>query len=377
MLIIKDNYTLLFQKLIDLIDWNILKIYAYKLDIDYLTIKNHLKSLIYFHIAELDSLRDISDFMKSPSDLKQLINGVSLGSLSNYNNKINYEVLLPVMNDIILKALISIPVNKRIKKFGSVKLIDSTTVSMGMTYFNWAKFRSTKAGIKVHTKFDLGKNIPETIIVTNAKVHDKNKLEELMSEENCIYIYDRAYVDYKQSDHYTKTKRFFISRLKKNAITDEVENLEITRCDEKLLDDNVKIVYDKVVYLGNESSYKTTEKYRVIQVLDKDDNELVFITNILYLSTEEIAWLYKKRWEIELFFKWIKQKLKIKKFIGNSLNAVMMQIISAIITFIILRLIQTEVNSAYGLTTIKRIIKHSLTNEINIKEFSWFVFLGS
>lgn len=377
MLIIKYNYTLVFQKLLDLIDWDILKKFAYKLDIDYLTIENHLKSLIYFHISELDSLRDINDFMKSPSDLKQLVKGVSLGSLSNYNNKIDYEVLLPIMNDIILKALISIPVNERIKKFGSVKLIDSTTVSMGMTYFNWAKFRSTKAGIKVYTKFDLGKNIPETIIVTNAKVHDKNKLEELMSEENCIYIYDRAYVDYKQSDHYTKTKRFFISRLKKNAITDEVENLEITRCDEKLLDANVKIIYDKVVYLGNENSYKTTEKYRIIQVLDKDDNELVFITNIFYLSTEEIAWLYKKRWEIELFFKWIKQKLKIKKFIGNSLNAVMMQIISAIITFVILRLIQTEVNSAYGLTTIKRIIKHSLTNQVNIKEFSWFVFLGS
>ena len=85
----------------------------------------------------------------------------------------------------------------------------------------------------------------------------------------------------------------------------------------------------------------------------------------------------KKRWEIELFFKWIKQKLKTKKFIGNSLNAVMMQIISAIITFIILRLIQNEVNSAYGLTTIKRIIKHSLTTKVSINEFSWFIFLGS
>jgi hypothetical protein len=377
LLIIKDNYTLVFQKLIDLIDWNILKKFAYRLDIDYLTIENHLKSLIYFHIAELDSLRDINDFMKSPSELKQLIKGVSLGSLSNYNNKINYEVLLPVMSDIIIKALISIPVSQRIKKFGSVKLIDSTTISMGMTYFNWAKFRSTKAGIKMHTKFDLGKNIPETIIVTNAKVHDKNKLDELMSEENCIYIYDRAYVDYEQSDKYTNTNRFFISRLKKNAIIDEVENLDITYCDEKLLDDKIKIIYDKVVYLGKKSTYKTTEKYRIVKVLDKDNNELVFITNIFYLSTEEIAWLYKKRWEIELFFKWIKQKLKIKKFIGNSLNAVMMQIISAIITFIILRLIQNEINSAYGLTTIKRIIKHSLTNKVSIKEFSWFIFLGS
>ena len=140
MLIIKDNYTLVFQKIIDLIDWGKLKIFAYKLDINYITIENHLKSLVYFHIAELDSLRDINDFMKSPSELNQLIRGVSLGSLSNYNNKINYEVLLPIMNDIILKALISIPVNERIKKFGSVKLIDSTTVSMAMTYFNWAKF---------------------------------------------------------------------------------------------------------------------------------------------------------------------------------------------------------------------------------------------
>ncbi len=286
MLIIKDNYTLVFQKLIDLIDWNVLKIIAYKLDIDYLTIENHLKSLIYFHIAKLDSLRDINDFMKSPSELKQLIYGASLGSLSNYNNKINYEVLLPIMNGIIRKTLISIPVSQRVKKFGSVKLIDSTTVSMGITYFNWAKFRSTKSGIKMHTKFDLGRNVPETIVVTNTKVHDKNKLDELMSEENCIYIYDRAYVDYEQSDYYTKTNRFFISRLKKNALIDEIDELDLTRCDEKLLDDSIKIVHDKVVYLGKESTYKTTEKYRIIKVLDKDNNELVFVTNIFYLSTE-------------------------------------------------------------------------------------------
>jgi len=140
LLIIKDNYTLVFKKFIELIDWNMLKIFAYKLEIDYLTIENHLKTLIYFHIAELDSLRDINDFMQSPSELKQLIKGVSLGSLSNYNNKINYEVLLPIMNGIIQKALSSIQVSQRIKKFGSVKLIDSTTISMGMTYFNWAKF---------------------------------------------------------------------------------------------------------------------------------------------------------------------------------------------------------------------------------------------
>ncbi|HIG0362431.1 MULTISPECIES: hypothetical protein [Clostridium] len=178
MLIINiDNYNMLFQKFIDLIDWKSLKIASFKLNIDYLTIENHLKTLIYFQIAELDYLRDIHKFMQSKSDLTQIIKGVNLGSLSNYNNKINYTVLLPVINSILIKSFISIPANKRIEKFGSVKLIDSSTISTCITYFKWAEFRASKAGIKVHTKFDLGKGIP----VTNAKEHDKSALEELIT----------------------------------------------------------------------------------------------------------------------------------------------------------------------------------------------------
>ncbi len=345
-----DNYNMLFQKFIDLIDWKSLKIASFKLNIDYLTIENHLKTLIYFQIAELDYLRDIHEFMQSKSDLTQIIKGVSLGSLSNYNNKINYTVLLPVINSILIKSFISIPTNKRIKKFGSVKLIDSSTISTCITYFKWAEFRASKAGIKIHTKFDLGKGIPETIVVTNAKEHDKSALEELITEKNCIYIFDRAYVDYRCFDGYSQNNKYFISRLKNNALVSEVKNLDITYCDDnhRLLDKDTEIIYDKIVYLGHNYNYKT----------------------------EEISWLYKKRWEIELFFKWIKQNLKIKRFIGHSLNAVMMQIISAIMTFLMLKLIEKESITSFGLTIIRRRIKHCLDKKVNSTEFSWVNFLG-
>ena len=128
--------------------------------------------------------------------------------------------------------------------------------------------------------------------------------------------------------------------------------------------------------MGNKYNYKTKQKYRIIKIVDSQDREIVFVTNIFNLSTEEIAWLYKKRWEIELFFKWIKQNLKIKKFIGHSLNAVMMQIISAILTFLMLKLVEKESITAYGLTTIKRRIKHCLTIKVSLKEFIWANFLG-
>ncbi|MPM59294.1 hypothetical protein SDC9_106134 [bioreactor metagenome] len=114
----------------------------------------------------------------------------------------------------------------------------------------------------------------------------------------------------------------------------------------------------------------------MITVIDSEDKLLTFVTNIFKYTSEEIAWLYKKRWEIELFFKWIKQNLKIKRFIGHSLNAVMMQIISAIITFIMIRVIQDIAKTAYGLLKVKRLLKHSLPKSIDKSAFSWYKWLS-
>lgn len=372
----KNNYITIFEELLDIINWNLLKQSTYKLNIDYFTAQNHLKALIYFHIAKLDSLRDLHNFMQSDSDIKEIIQGVSLGSLSNYNNNINFEAYIPIMNEVIKKAMALLPINKDFQIPYPVKLIDSSTVGMTLTYFKWAEFRSTKAGIKLHTKYDLGRGIPEVIVVSNAKHHDKSKMDQLMTDKNCIYVYDKGYVDYKKFDQFTNDEKFFVTRLKDNAVIEEVENLKVSYCDISLLDKNITIVYDKVVYLGNKYINKTRNKYRIIKVIDAENKELTFVTNIQDLSSEEIAWLYKKRWEIELFFKWIKQHLKIKKFIGHSLNAVMNQVITAIITFIVIKLIQKASNSSFGLLKIKRLIKHSLTKLIDKDTFNWALWLG-
>ena len=372
-----NNYITIFEKLLDMINWNTLKKSTYKLDIDYNIASNHLKAHLYFHLAKLDSLRDINDFMHSDSKLKEFIRSVSLGTLSNYNNHIDYNAYVPVMNELISSALDNLPVSKKFKEFGNIKLIDSSTISMVKTYFEWAEFRSTKAGIKLHTKYDLNKGVPELIIVSGAKSHDKTKMKELITEKGCIYVFDKGYVDYKEFDNFTSKNIKFITRLKDNAALTEVESLDITYSETMLLDDSINIIEDTICYLGTKDINITKNKYRVVSVVDADRKILTFVTNIFEYTSEDIAWLYKKRWEIELFFKWIKQNLKIKNFIGHSLNAVMIQIVSATITFIVLKLIQDISKTTLGLLTVKRLIKHSLTKLVDISLFCWSKWLGS
>jgi hypothetical protein len=371
------NYITIFEKLLDIIDWNTLKKSTYKLDVDYNIASNHLKALLYFHLAKLDSLRDIDDFMHSDSKLNESIKSVSLGMLSNYNNHIDYNVYIPILNELISNALEKLPTSEKIKKFGTVKLIDSSTISMAKTYFQWAEFRSTKAGIKIHTRFNLNKGIPELVVISNAKPHDRTKMKELVTKDNCIYIFDKGYVDYKIFDEFSSKGIHFITRLKDNAAITEIANLEITYSETTLLDDSINVIEDVIGYLGTKGINMTKKQYRVITVIDSEGQILTFVSNIFQYTSEDIAWLYKKRWEIELFFKWIKQNLKIKKFIGYSLNAVMIQVVSAIITFIILRLIQDVAKTAYGLLKIKRLIKHSLTKLVDDSLFSWGKWLGS
>ena len=372
-----SNYITIFEKLLDMINWNTLKKSTYKLDIDYNIASNHLKTHLYFHLAKLDSLRDIDDFMQSDSKVKESIKSVSLGMLSNYNNHIDYNVYIPILNELISNSLDQLPVSEKIKKFGTIKLIDSSTISMAKTYFKWAEFRSTKAGIKLHTKFNLSKGVPELILVSNAKSHDRTKMKDLITENNCIYVFDKGYIDYKKFDEFSNKGISFITRLKDNAALTEVSKLKITYSDVTLLDDSINIIEDIVCYLGTDNINMTKNQYRVITIVDSEGQILTFVTNILEYTSEDIAWLYKKRWEIELFFKWIKQNLKIKRFIGHSLNAVMMQIVSSIITFIIIRLIQDVSKTAYGLLKIKRLIKHSLTKLVYDSSFSWGKWLDS
>lgn len=370
------DYIKLFEKFIELIDWETLQYSTFKLNTDYKVwkffTKDHLKSMIYFHLAELKGLRELYDYSFLSTRLKAVIKGVSLGNLSHHNNKRDFEVFLPVMNELISRALVSLPVNETMKKFGVIKLIDSTTISMCFNFYKWALFRENKAGIKIHTEFDLNKGIPETIIVSNAEEHDVTKIDDLTSEKHCIHIWDKGYVDYKRYDKFTKDEKYFVTRLKDNSELIHAKGLKVTHSKEKLLDDKAQIIFDKVVKLGSKPNYITTEQYRIIKIVDASGKELTFLTNLMEFSSEEIAWLYKKRWEIELFFKWIKQNLKFKTMIGHSLNAVMIQIITGIMTFVMLKMLEAFAPLAYGLLKIKRKLKLSLMEPIHCDLFSWY-----
>lgn len=369
------NYIKLFDKFIELINWDTLQYSAYKLNTDYKVskffTKEHLKTMLYYHLEQKSGLNDIYDCVSMSPRLKALVQSVSLGTLSHHNKRRNYEVFLPVMNELISKALNTVSVNETLKKFGPVKLIDSTTISMCLSLYQWALFRKTKAGIKIHTKFDLSRGIPECFSVTNAKVHDSCEMDELMNQKHCIYVWDKAYVNYKKSDQYTKEEKYFISRIKDNAVIEEIRELKVSYSEETLLDTGSKILFDKVVKLGSPDTYQTREEYRIIKIVDSKGEELTFVTNIHDLLSEEIAWLYKKRWDIELFFKWIKQNLKFKTPIGQNLNAIMIQIITGIMTFVMLKLIEPLVPKRYGLIEIKRVIKTNLLEEYENNTFSW------
>ncbi|UYZ34252.1 IS4 family transposase [Clostridium beijerinckii] len=375
------DYIKLFDKIIEFINWDTLKHTAFKLNTDnkvskFFT-KDHLKSMNYHHISQKDSLRDLSFGISISTKLKETVASVSLSTLSYHNNKRNYEVFLTVLNELINKVLNTGPVNESLKRFGSIKLIDSTTISMSLNLYQWALFRSTKSGIKIHTRFDLNKGVPDAFVVTNAVEHDKTAMDSLIDSKHCIYVFDKGYLDYEKFDQYAEDEKYFVTRLKHNAVVIEVKDLKISHSYERLLDVGTRIICDKIVKLGSKYTYQTKQEYRLIKIIDKTSKELTFVTNIDDLFSEEIAFLYKKRWEIELFFKWIKQNLKFKTFVGRSLNAVMIQIITGIMTFAILKLIEPLVETKIALIQIKRAVKANLFEIYEPDQFNWSYIFNS
>lgn len=359
-----DNYITLFEKFIGLIDWKLLQATAVKLNTDYKVrsffTHHHLASMIYFHVCEHDGLRHLSQSVQD--NLKDILPTVSTATLSHHNNSRDFRVFVPIMNDLIKIALQTLTKDERLAKFGTTKMIDSTTVSMCLTFFNWAKFRNTKAGIKMHTSIDGSTGIPDRVIFSNAACHDRTKMDELMTDKGTIYICDKGYIDYKKFDTYTTKGIYFVSRLKDNAKITVTEELPITYSEEKngLLPKGCTILFDRKVRLGSEYINLTKQTYRIVKIVDLTGKELTFITNVMQFASEEIAWLYKRRWDIELFFKWIKQHCKIKKLIGHSENAVRLQMITGIITYLLFRLTWNEVPRVKSLIILKRKLENLL-----------------
>lgn len=223
-------------------------------------------------------------------------------------------------------------------KHHTIKLIDSTTISLCLSLFDWAKFRTAKGGIKIHTVWNDKLGLPDMVNITEAKLHDRYGLKNHIYEKDTIVVEDRAYFDFELMLQRIKAENIFVTRIKNNTVFECLEELELPNGKDE------DILKDQIIKLSSPKAEQTEvakEHLRLISVYKEDENKVIeIITNQLDWSARTIADLYKKRWDIELFFKAIKQNLQIKTFLGTSENAVRSQIYVALICYLLLELIR-------------------------------------
>ncbi len=289
---------------------------------------------------------------------------VSISSLSRANENRSY-LIYEELAMLLIKEAKHLYLNDddlEVTLKDNVFAIDATTIDLCLSTFDWANFRSTKAGIKLHTQLDLKTAIPEFILSTNASVHDVNVLDVINFEANSFYVMDRGYVDYQRLYKINLCGAFFVTRAK--------DNMNYRRLYSAPKDKTKGIIFDQIILLNNYKAKKDyPEKIRIIKFRDAEiGKDLIFMTNNFTLQASDIAQLYKHRWKIELFFKWIKQHLKIKSFLGQSENAVKTQVWIAIAVYVIVAIAKKKFLLKQSLYEILQILSISIFEKAPINQ---------
>lgn len=244
----------------------------------------------------------------------------------------------------------------------AVYALDATTIDLCLNVVWWAKFRKAKAAVKLHTLLDLRGNLPTFIQITDGKTHDVNILDELVFEPLAIYLMDKGYLDFMRLNRINDASAFFVTRAKTNLACKRVQSRKVEKELGLRCDQDIRLTTYK-------SSKAYPEKLRRVKYYDKEQQKTyVFLTNNFELTALEVALLYKYRWRIELFFKWIKQHLKIKTFWGESENAVKTQIWIAICTYLMVAIIKKELKIEQNLYEILQIISVSVFDKTQLNQ---------
>lgn len=316
-----------------------------------------LSTLVYLFLfieAQLEKrtgLRSIMRALQADEDLQQALGiaSISAAQLSRKNNKLDPDVLQTILCDLITQLhRLQTP---NVARIGPVKVIDSTTIGLCLKKYGWALFRKTKAGVKLHlrvTFLEPGVVYPDKAIVTPAKPADHTQMDVLIDETDATYLMDRGYLDYGKYDDYCQRGIRFVSRLKNNAIVEEME--------EKPVSEAAKIERDVKVTLGK-GNKRMKHALRMIETTDSHGRPVRIITNRFDLTAEEIGEMYRSRWQIEIFFRWVKQNLKFTRFYGEDENAVMNQIWVCLIAYCLLLLMKLEVSTTMSLTELMVLLK--------------------
>ena len=362
----KNTNKPLIKQIIDLIPQKIIfeGITKYKSDKYYRTYKTYdqLVAILYGQLNKCLSLRDITlglglnTKLLTDIDLSQ---SPAKSTMSDGNEKRNWKVfefiyfsLLKYYTNIFRKT----PNYKVIKEIegSAVKLVDSTTISLCLSLFNWAKFRTAKGGIKIHTCIDEATMVPEIINITEAKVHDRKGVRDFIFEKGTIIVEDRGYFDFSLFKSRIKNQNYFVTRIKVNTTYESITEIDLPdNKDENILKDEIiRLTGIKAVESGMDK-----ELLRRVVVYKEDENKTIeVICNNLEWSAATIAELYKRRWNIEIFFKLLKQNLQVKTFLGTNENACKSQIFISLIAYFLLELIRRTMSKA----------EHSFSNFVNL-----------
>jgi len=320
--------------------------------------------MAFAQLTYRESLRDIEACLRAQQSKLYhmgIRSHVSRNTLANANKVRDWRIYADFAQSLINTA-------RRLyahEEFGveldqTVYALDATTIDLCLSVFPWARFRHTKGAIKLHTLLDLRGNIPSFIHVSDGKFHDVNVLDQLIPEPGAFYIMDRGYLDFERLHKFTQFAAFFVTRAK--------SNLQFRRLYSHPVDKRTGLKCDQTIVLTGFYTYKGyPEKLRRIKYYDVETGKnLVFLTNNFILPPLTIAQLYRCRWQIELFFKWIKQHLRIKSFYGTTENAVKTQIWIAVSVYVLVAIIKKLLYLEASLYTILQILSVTMFERIPI-----------
>jgi hypothetical protein len=329
---------------------------------------NQFVQLFFGQITSLNSLRDICTCLKAHNKklyhlgIKQNVNQ---STLSRANEKRDWRIFAD-FGEYLIKMVRPLYADNPIPNVdieNDIFALDSTTISLSIKLFSWAGGKYSRGAIKVHTMLDLRGSIPTFIFITDGKYHDGNILDEIIPLSNAIYLMDRAYIDFAALYKVHNAGAYFVTRARAS------QDYLVTECNFNI-NEQTGLRSDKTIKLkGPKSKRLYPEKLRIVEYYDDEkDMIFIFLTNNFEASALEIAHLYRNRWQIEVFFKWIKQNLTIKTLWGHSENAVNIHIWVAICTYLIVALVKSKLQSTLSIYEIMQILGISAFDKAPVKE---------
>ena len=361
----KDKYV--FAQMVEFLDnykfLRIVKKYDGNKYVKHFTCWNQLLTLMFGQLCNRESLRDLIVALNAHQEKCYHLGvgkHVTRSNLSKANENRDYRIFEDFAFYMISEARKK-RVNDIFKLNGNVYAFDSTTIDLCLKLFPWANFRTHKGGVKIHTLYDVETQVPAFIHITEAKINDVKAMDIIPYESGSFYVFDRAYNDYHRLYKIHMMDSFFVVRAKTNI---KARALKWKRRLPKNILSDCEI---ELTGFYTQKSYPET--IRLVRFWDEEDErEFIYLTNAKHIPALQVAKLYKNRWQVELFFKWLKQHLKIKKFWGTSENAVKIQVYSAIIAYCLVAIMQHDMKLDRSTYEVLQILGISLTDKTPLRE---------